>query len=175
MESFLRKHSSRFFTQEEPLNVTTSFKLAKQFSIEPMLLYSFMFPSEPDVVTGRLRDMSTVPTEWTGEGLKFFVPRCNLALSDLSPLIVEMGKGQATKFNEHPGFELAIPLGGGKIKVEFEQGEQSGPVSGKKRQFAYYSSDKKHRLRNIGASSARVFVARFYGWPQHGDQRGARL
>src|SRR5205823_77750 len=112
---------------------------------------------------GRPSEMAVVPEDWTGLGVKYLVPRCNLALSDTFLLIVDLDEGQKTKLNKHPGFELAIPLGEGEIAVEFTEDERQFKVSGKDRQYAHYSSQKYHRLVNIGPTSAKVFVARFLG------------
>jgi len=72
---------------------------------------------------------------------------------------------EATKANEHAGFELMIPIEGECIQVVFEAGGETHEVSRLKQQYALYRSENKHKLVNPGTENVRAFVARFYGWP----------
>jgi hypothetical protein len=143
--------------------------LARHFGVERMLLYTHMFPTEPDVVAGRVEDMCRVPEGLTGSGAVYLTPRSNLALSDVQLLIVELAVGEATRWNVHAGYELALPLAGAVV-VEFRDAAGgAGParstpeVSAGRVEYAHYASGSSHRLRNAGPTAARVFVARFYG------------
>lgn len=157
--------------------------LSLQFGVEPMLLYPCMFPTEPNIIAGRINEMCQVPQRLTGKGATYWTPLCNLALCDTQLLIVDLEPGEATRWNHHPGYELALPLEGTSIEIEFGQhsdsmGEtsesavgaatrepsvvESAQVSDLKNQYAHYSSESPHRIRNLGSEKARVFVVRFY-------------
>ncbi len=149
--------------------------LAARFGIESMLLYSFMYPSEPDVVIGRIpfesdiktdKDctMGLIPPEMTGDGISYYVPLCNLALSDMNLLVARLDPEAKTKDNHHPGSELAIPLNGAEIEVHFPDKQETFRISAASRQYGHYSSENRHYLKNVGDDPAIVFVARFYGW-----------
>ena len=132
-----------------------------------MLLASFLYPSEPDVIALRQTDMGLVPETWTGAGVRYLVPRCNLSLSDMNLLIVELEAQRETKVNHHPGFELLIPLTPGPIEVEFlNVADETKATTFRcaENDYAYYSSVNPHRIKNPGTDAARVFVVRFYGW-----------
>jgi quercetin dioxygenase-like cupin family protein len=135
--------------------------LAGQYQIEPMILYSFLFPTEPDIVTGRIDAMAAIPDSLVGGGVRYRCPRCNLALSDIHILVVELDPGQTTKRNWHPGFELAIPLDESTITIEIES-EQPKQIAARDRQYAHYSSERPHLLRNVGSTVATAFVVRFF-------------
>lgn len=136
--------------------------LADQYGLEPMLLYSFMFPTEPAIVVGRLDDLQTVPSNLTGGGVTYRVAGCNLALSDLEIVHVTLSGRSSTKPNGHSGFEIVMPLGNARIEVRLD-GERSEIVSGRKKEYAHFRSDVEHQIINRETSEATILVVRFRG------------
>ncbi|HEV3385712.1 MAG TPA: cupin domain-containing protein [Gemmata sp.] len=149
---------SNIHNAQKALNVQDLAMLAKQYSIEPLILYSFMFPTEPNIVIGRRDVMTLVPESIVRVGARYLCPRYSLALSDVNIVLVELASGQSTPENSHPGYELTIPLEESEFQIEID-GEIPQKILGP-HQYAYYSSQKKHLLKNIGTADARAFVVR---------------
>jgi hypothetical protein len=168
------QHAHKYYHQRKRVLRTAELhELAKLFQVETMLLYPCVFPAVPDIVAGRFGGLCKVPNEFAGDGAVYRVPRSNLALANVQLLIVELSPEQSTRWNHHPGHELAIPLEASEIAVEFGSRAEAAekevrvtdwyPVASQKGEYAHFKSSELHRLRNTSKEkSAKVFVVRFY-------------
>jgi hypothetical protein len=139
-------------------------KIASAYGdIRPMLLYPYLFPTEPDAVTVYDDSLRAIPKPFVDvPGLSYRVPIRRLALSDIDAMIVDLRANTATETNDHPGFELAMPLGDGEIEVVIEDSEVPLRAKGAEWGYCHYRSDKPHRVINTGSETVTVFDIRFH-------------
>ena len=141
--------------------------IAELYGVEPFLLYSFLFPAVPNAVVvrpGEASEMQPVDIQDFGSGVKYSVPRRNLACSEIGIAKLDLAPGCGAPWNKHPGCELLIPLQG---EATAYYGPKDSPreistVSKHNNVCVHFVSQKEHTISNNSSEHSEILVVRFY-------------
>ena len=140
-------------------------KIARVYDIHEILLHNFLYPAQRSAVvlrglfdrSGRERDFCEVSHLISGNGSAYWLPSKNLLQSDISMAIICLGPQGETAENEHPGFELLLPLTG-SIAVRFKGSHREFSASAARDEILQYSSQMIHQVYNDGPEPAEVLA-----------------
>jgi hypothetical protein len=141
-------------------------RLARLYGVEPFLLDNLLYPAIPNAVVvrgGGHPDWRRVGDDPDDSEAAHYVPRRNLAFSDIAVNRLELPPETPGRWNRHPGAELCIPVGHSQATVYF------GPPSSPRRIAAadrlsvlHYFSSQWHRIVNEADTPCEVLVIRFF-------------
>lgn len=142
--------------------------IAKVYGVETFLLYNFLFPGVPNAVVirdGKDSDWRPVLAKQGEDGDRMhYVPRRNLAFSDIAVTKLILQPHSVGKWNRHPGCELLLPLRG-KATLHFGSEDSHEPVctvAENDLSIVHYFSSLKHCIANESAEPCEVLVIRFF-------------
>jgi quercetin dioxygenase-like cupin family protein len=139
-----------------------------------LLFLRFLFPGVPgamvfrpddredgiDVAQLKLKNLVAIP-----EGVAYTLPRRSLSCSDIAISLLALKPEKGTRWNQHPGYELLLPLEGeAEIQLGHDRKRPPYRISADEGRLAHYHSEKLHRVSNPASDmAARILVIRFYG------------
>ena len=143
------------------------------YDTAPILLYNWLFPAAQGAVAivtsddGRnpihLPDLVEVSPEFVKEeGVRYWVPRRNLALSDIAVTHVRLARGAKTPVNKHPGSELLVPTRGA-VEVEIPDLNRKVAAHFEPLILGHYPSHMLHSVWNPTDDDSEFWVIRFHG------------
>jgi quercetin dioxygenase-like cupin family protein len=131
----------------------------------PLILFAHvLFPRVPNCVVVRQdEDLRPYPKAWLKpywKGANYQFPCRNLADSDVVISFLNLPPRTSSLRNHHPGYELALPLGG-QIQLLFPNQGRECTASAAKMEFLHYRSDLDHQIIHAGSRPAKVLIIRF--------------
>jgi hypothetical protein len=148
-------------------------QLAEIYGLAAVLLVDFTLPTTrgavmvrydrtlPGALAATHGTMQEISEEYVrNDTCLYRVPFCRLADSDLSLAHLTLSsQGSGTPFNQHPGWEILVPLVG---VFEMRLGDNSVEVDADKHAYLHFASSLQHRVRNPSNKPTEFLVIRIH-------------